>query len=141
LSNGILEVLGDTFLASLQAIGTSLKSTYSALEEASALWYDASMRESARVGALEEEANLILDNFSELEDALIDQEFGSLLQCLDDGASLEDLLKSEEEAVDHIPPVRDAVKAVLDEAWRTDRMAWLCEEQQWLDEVRSLSSK
>src|SRR5258708_7450476 len=99
------------------------------------------MRESARLGALEEEANLILDNFSELEDALIDQEFDSLLQCLNDGVSLEDILKFEEEAVDHIPPARDIVKAVIDGAWRTDRMAWLDEEQQWLDEVGMLSSE
>ena len=134
-------MLGDTYLASLQVTGTYLKSTYSALEEASALWSDASMRESARLGALEEEANLILDNFSELEDALIDQEFDSLLQCLNDGVSLEDILKFEEEAVDHIPPARDIVKAVIDGAWRTDRMAWLDEEQQWLDEVGMLSSE
>jgi len=45
------EVLGDAYLASLQAIGTCLKSTYSALEEANALWDDASMKESARVSS------------------------------------------------------------------------------------------
>lgn len=140
LPNRIIDVLGDTYLASLQAIGTCLKSIYSALEEASAVWYDAPIRESARVSALEEEANLILDNFSELEDALIDQEVGSLLQQLDGGTSLEDLLKLEEEAVDPISPASDAVKAVINEAWRADRVAWWCEEQQWLDEVGSLSS-
>lgn len=137
----ILEVIGDTFLTSLQAIGTCLKSTYSALEDAGTLWYDASTREAARVSALEEEANLVLDNYSELEDALIDQEFGSLLQRLDDGVSLEDLLKSEEEDMENVPTSRDAVKSVLDEAWRMDRMAWLGDEQQWLDEVGSLGSK
>lgn len=132
---------GDTYLTSLQAIGSYLKSTYSALEEASAVWYDASTRESARVTALEEEANLVLDNFSELEDALIDQEFDSLLQRFEGGATLEVLLKSEEEDVDNVPPSRDAVKSVLDEAWRMDQIAWLREEQQWLDEVGSLGSK
>jgi predicted Ser/Thr protein kinase len=137
----ILEVIGDTYLTSLQAIGTCLKSTYSALEDASVLWYDASKREAARVSALEEEANLVLDNFSELEDALVDQEFDSLLQRLDDGVSLEDLLKSEEEDVDNVRPPRDAVQSVLDEAWRMDRMVWLSEEQQWLDEVGSLGVK
>jgi len=134
-------VTGDTYLTSLQAIGSYLKSTYSALEEASAVWYDASTRESARVTALEEEANLVLDNFSELEDALIDQEFDSLLQRFEGGATLEVLLKSEEEDVDNVPPSRDAVKSVLDEAWRMDQIAWLREEQQWLDEVGSLGSK
>lgn len=134
-------MLGDTYLASLQAIGICLKSIYSALEEASAVWYDAPIRESARISALEEEANLILDNFSELEDALIDQEFGSLLQQLDGGTSLEDLVKLQEEAVDDISPVNDAVKTVINEAWRADRVAWLCEEQKWLDEVGPLSSK
>lgn len=129
---------GETYLTSLQAIGACLKSTYSALEEASALWYDASTREAARVSALEEEANLVLDNFSELEDALVNQEFDSLLQRLDDGEPLEDLLKSEEEDMGEVPPSRDAVKSVLDGAWRTDRMVWLGEEQQWLDEVGSL---
>ena len=127
-------------MASLQAIGTCLKSTYSALEEANALWDDALMRESARVSALEEEANLVLGNFSELEDALADQEFDSLLRRFDDGASLEDLLKPEEEDVGDVLPARDVVQAVLDEARRADRMAWLCEEQQWLDEVGSLWS-
>ena len=134
-------MIGETYLTSLQAIGTCLKSTYSALEEASALWYDASTREAARVSAMEEEANLVLDNFSELEDALVEQEFDSLLQRFEDGASLEDLLKSEEEDMDNVPSSRDAVQAVLDEAWRTDRIAWLSEEQQWLDEVGSLGSK
>ena len=90
---------------------------------------------------MEEEANLVLDNFSELEDALVDQEFDALLQRFEDGVSLEDLLKSEEEDMDNVPSPRDAVKAVLDEAWRTDRVAWLSEEQQWLDEVGSLGSK
>src|SRR5260370_36819430 len=106
------EVLVDTYLASLQAVGTCLKSTYSTLEEVSTLWNEASMIESARVSALEEEANLVLDNFSELEDALVDQEFESLLQCFDDGVSLEDLLRSEMEEISHIPSTRDAVKAV-----------------------------
>ena len=137
----VLEVIEDTYLTSLQAIGACLKATYSALEDASALWDDASTREAARVSALEEEANLVLDNFSELEDALVDQEFDSLLQRLDDGVSLEDLLKSEEEDVGSVQPSRDAVKSVLDDAWRMDRMAWLSDEQQWLDEVGSLGSK
>jgi hypothetical protein len=136
-----LDVLGDTYLASLQAIGACLKSTYSALEEAGTLWHQASITESVRVSALDEEANMVLDNFSELEDALVDQEFDSLLQRLDDGASLEDLFKAEEEDVDDIPTAMDTVKSVLDGAWRADRMAWLCEEQQWLDEVGSLWSK
>jgi hypothetical protein len=96
-TNFTLEVLGDTYLASLHAIGTSLKSTYSALEEASAVWYEASMTESTRMGALEEEANLVLDKFSELEDGLVEQEFGSLLRRIDGGTSLEGLLKSEGE--------------------------------------------
>jgi hypothetical protein len=134
-------VLGDTYLASLHAIGASLKSTYSALEEASALWYEASMTESTRMGALEEEANLVLDNFSELEDGLVEQEFESLLRRIDGGASLEDLLKSEGADAGHAPPARDAVQAVLDGAWRADRVAWLCDEQRWLDEVGSLWSK
>ena len=140
LSNLTLEVLGDAYLASLQAIGTCLKSTYSALEEANALWGDASMKESTRVSALEEEANLVLGNFSELEDALVHQEFDSLLRRFDDDAPLEGLLKPEEEDVGDVLPARNVVKAVLDEAWRADRMAWLCEEQQWLDEVGSLWS-
>ena len=54
--------------------------------------------------------------------------------------SLEDLLTPEEEDVSNVLPTRGVVKAVLDEAWRADRMAWLCEEQQWLDEVGSLWS-
>ena len=134
-------MIGETYLTSLQAIGSCLKPTYSALEEASALWYDASTREAARVSAMEEEANLVLDNFSELEDALVDQEFDSLLQRFEDGVSLEDLLKSEDEDMDNVSPSRDVVKAVLDGAWRMDRIAWLSEEQQWLDEVGSLGSK
>lgn len=134
-------MIGETYLTSLQAIGSCLKSTYSALEEASALWYDASTREAARVSAMEEEANLVLDNFSELEDALVDQEFDSLLQRFEDGVSLEDLLKSEEEDMDNASSSREAVRAVLDGAWRMDRIAWLSEEQQWLDEVGSLGSK
>jgi len=85
------------------------------------------MRESARVSALEEEANLVLGNFSELEDALVDQKFDSLLRRFDDGVSLEDLLEPGEEDVGHVRPARDVVKAVLDEAWRADRMAWLCD--------------
>lgn len=136
----MLELLGDAYLASLQAIGACLKSTYSALEEANARWEDTSIRESARMSAMEEEANLVLDNFSELEDDLVDQEFNSLLRRFDEGASLEDLLKSEEDVGD-IPPARGAVKTVLDEAWGADRMARLCEEQQWLDEVGPLWSK
>jgi hypothetical protein len=66
--------------------------------------------------------NLVLDNFSELEDALVDQEFDPLIQRLDDSVSLEDLLKSEEEDVDKVRPSRDAVNFVLDEARRMDRM-------------------
>ena len=98
------------------------------------------MKESTRVSALEEEANLVLGNFSELEDALVHQEFDSLLRRFDDDAPLEGLLKPEEEDVGDVLPARNVVKAVLDEAWRADRMAWLCEEQQWLDEVGSLWS-
>jgi len=62
------------------------------------------------------------------------------LRRFDDGVSLEDLLTPEEEDVSNVLPARGVVKAVLDEAWRVDRMAWLCEEQQWLDEVGSLWS-
>jgi hypothetical protein len=46
----------------MQVHSGKLKPTYSALEEATALWYEVSLRKSTRVGVLEEDANLVLDS-------------------------------------------------------------------------------
>jgi hypothetical protein len=90
-------VLGGVSSASLRVTGAYLKSIYSAPE---ILQYEASLRESARISTLEEEAKLVLDDFSKLEDALVE----ALLLIA------RDVLNSD--GKDHAPPANGAVQVI-----------------------------